>query len=133
LAIPASASAHVQAVISYLTSQGVTTYRGEAPRTATAPYVVLHAAPAIVGTSNLIDAADLRVDFQTTCVGGTSEQAEWLSDKVVVSLWRATPAVAGRSVRPIYSEQPPQSVRRDDALAEPLFYATSRWTIRSSA
>lgn len=72
---------------------------------------------------------DLRMEFQTTCIGTTPEQALWTHDQVADRLWRTTLTVDGSTnTLPIYaingSEQP---VRRDDALATPLFYVTCSW------
>lgn len=72
---------------------------------------------------------DLRVEFQTTSIGDTAEQALWTHDQVAARLWRTVLTVdAQTSTHPIYavlgSEQP---VRRDDQLARPVFYVTCSW------
>lgn len=72
---------------------------------------------------------DLRMEFQTTAIGATPEQALWVHDQVAAELWRTSLTVDGTAATlPIWavdgSEQP---VRRDDDLAEPLFYLTCAW------
>jgi len=72
---------------------------------------------------------DLRVEFQTTCIGTTAEQALWVHDQVATRLWRSAVTLDGSTdTLPIWAipgtEQP---VRRDDNLATPLFYVTCSW------
>lgn len=129
---PAAGRTHIDALLALLANAGITAYRGEATRGAAAPYVVVWPSPGHVDTSSLVDAADLRVEFQTTCVGITSEQAEWLCDKVNAALHHQKLTVTGRACLPIYTEEPPQPIRRDDTLAEPLFYGISRWVLHTT-
>ena len=72
---------------------------------------------------------DLRLEFQTTSIGVTAEQSLWVHDQVAAQLWRQTITIDGSTATlPVHaipgSEQP---VRRDDALASPLFYVTCSW------
>lgn len=68
------------------------------------------------------------VEFQTTCVGETSEQAQFTHDQVVTQLNRYSLTGTGFATYPVRmvsgSQQP---VRRDDTLATPYFYVTCSW------
>lgn len=68
------------------------------------------------------------VEFQTTSIGATGEQALWTHDKVAARLTRAVVTWTGYKtlpIWPVYGSQQP--VRRDDDLAVPLFYVTCSW------
>ena len=73
---------------------------------------------------------DLRVEFQTTSIGETPEQALWTHDQVSGALTRAEIALEDATALPVYpvegSEQP---VTRDEFLAEPTFLVTQSWVI----
>lgn len=74
--------------------------------------------------------AQLRVAFQTTCVGATAEQALWCHDQAAAALLRATITTgdgdaASLPIWPIPGSQQP--VMRDDDLATPLYYVTCGW------
>ncbi len=71
---------------------------------------------------------NVTVEFQTTCVGTTSEQALFTHDTVVARLNREQLSGTGFATYPVRmvpgSQQP---VRRDDDLATPYFYVTCSW------
>lgn len=71
---------------------------------------------------------NVSVEFQTTCVGTTSAQAQMAHDHVVAQLNRVKLTGTGFTTYPVRmvpgSQQP---VRRDDALAIPYFYITCSW------
>lgn len=73
----------------------------------------------------------VQVEFQTTSIGATPEQALWTHDLVAARLTRGTVTWTGHVTDPIWpvpgSQQP---VRRDDDLATPLFYVTCSWVAR---
>ncbi len=137
---PASTRLHADAIVATLTAAGLAAHLGEAQPSgglpAVPPYVVVHVSGGMTGgmTGTMGDPyRDLEVAFQTTAVGTTAEQALWMHDKTITALLGATPAVSGRSSQPIWLDEPPQPVRRDDAeAAEPLFYAVARWMFRTS-
>jgi hypothetical protein len=129
-----AARIHIDAVVALLEAASLTVSVGEAPDDPTLPIVVVWPSPGFGLTDTLDDPiADLLVGFQVTAVGESSEQALWASDKAYDALNRVTPTVAGRVCRPIWSDDPPQPVRRDDAVNPPLFVAISLWSLRSSA
>lgn len=132
---PASTRTHVDAVIAVLQAAGLTVYAGGAPEGANGNYVTVHAAGGMTGsgTGTLGDVyRDLVVSFQTTAVADTHEQALWVHDKTVTTLLGAAPTVAGRSPQPIWMDEAPQPVRRDDNAAQPRYLAVARWVFRSS-
>ena len=53
-------------------------------------------------------------------------------DKVRARLTFATPAVSGRSVRPMWQEQGPSPLQRDDDVKPPLYTSFAEYGIRSS-
>lgn len=126
---------HVDAVTTALEAAGLTVYLGGAPPgtvpTTAVPYIVLYPDPGISVRASL---ADDRVDFtgvvQLTCVGLTAEQVLNVSDRARAALTPAL-AVAGRTAwKPEHLEGQP--VRRDDDVTPPVFYAISRFRLRST-
>jgi hypothetical protein len=91
----------------------------------TVPYAVLYPAglgPTEGPVSNRN--ADARPLYQLTCVGGTRQQAEWLSDKLRPVLL-TPPSVSGWNVaEPVVETSQP--VRRDDSTAPPLLYTADQ-------
>jgi hypothetical protein len=71
-----------------------------------------------------------RLEFQTTCIGTTGEQALWTHDQVVARLNRQVLSGTGFVTYPtrIVSGSP-QPVRRDDTLANPLYLVTCTWLV----
>lgn len=132
---PASTRTHIDAVVGALQAAGLTVYPGGAPEGASGNYVTVYAAGGMVGgdTGTLGDVyRDLVVSFQTTAVADTHEQALWVHDKTVTTLLGAAPTVSGRSPQPIWMDEAPQPVRRDDAAAQPRYLAVARWVFRTS-
>lgn len=124
---------HVNAVVALLEATHITTAVSEAPAAAEPPFVVVHPSAGLEVAENLKSpVGDLVVDFQLTCVGESAEQALWCSDKARAAINRVIPTVSGRVCWPIWADEQPQPVRRDDAVNPPLFVATSRWSLRST-
>lgn len=126
---------HVDAVIEVLDAAQLTVYLGGAPANVApadaAPYVVLYPDP---GTAVRASLADDRTYFQgvvqVTCVGVTAEQALNVSDRAAAALSAAL-VVAGRAGwRPEHLDGQP--VKRDDDVTPPVFYAVSRFRLRST-
>lgn len=125
---------HVDAVTAALTAAQITWYLGGAPAgiqpTDAAPYVVLYPEP---GAATAFSLADERIAFQAvvqlTSVGVTAEQALSVADRARAALTPA-PAVAGRvSWKP--EQLDGQPVRRDDQVTPPVWFAVSRYRLRS--
>lgn len=124
---------HVDAIAALLTAANLPTTVGESPDDQATPYVVLYPNPGFPVADNLgTPNGDIIIDFQLTCVGTTAEQALWVHDRARAAIDHVTPTVAGRTCRPIYADEPPQPLRRDDQINPPLFVAISRWSLRST-
>lgn len=126
----------VDAILATLAAAGVTAYPGAPTGDTARPYLSVWPSGGMSGggTGTLGDIyRDLVVEFQTTSVGDTVEQALWMHDKAALALAGATPTVSGRTAHPIYLDEAPQPVRRDDAPAQPLFLVTARWVFRTTA
>lgn len=128
----ASSRAHADAVVAMLNAAGVAAYLSEASAGHPETYVVVHPSPGFPTGSIGDRFAELLLRFQTTSVGVGPAQAQWMHDKVAAALTAGLPVLAGRTVHPIWMDEEPQPVRRDDALAEPLFYAVARWVLHTS-
>lgn len=73
---------------------------------------------------------DLRLQFQTTSIGETPEQALWTHDQVAEKLEQTEIRVEGMHTLPVYSvEGSQQPIIRDEFLADPIFYVTQSWVI----
>jgi hypothetical protein len=124
---------HVDAIVALLAASNLAAYVGEAPDDLSTPYVVLYPTPGFpVAESLKAPNSDIVVDFQLTCVGKTAEQALWLHDQARAAVDHVTPTVSGRTCWPIYADELPQPIRRDDQVNPPLFVAISRWSLRST-
>lgn len=124
---------HVDAIAALLTAANLTTTVGEASDNPEPPYVVLYPSPGqAIGENLKTPTGDMLVDFQLTCVGESVEQALWLHDKAREAIDHVTPTISGRTAWPIWSDEPPQPIRRDDAMNPPLFVAVSRWSLRTT-
>lgn len=125
---------HVDAVTSALTAASLTVYVGGAPPgvspTASTPYVVLYPEP---GRSVAASLGDNRVDFsavvQLTCVGLTAEQAMSVSDRAMAALSVVLTVTGRASWKPEALDGQP--VQRDDDISPPVYYAPSRYRLRS--
>ena len=76
--------------------------------------------------------ATLQRDLAARQDDGTAAPVQ-LDEDTVTALLGAAPAVSGRVSHPIWLEENPEPVRRDDTLVEPLFYATARWVFHTTA
>ncbi len=124
---------HADAIAGLLTTAGLAVTIGEATDDAATPFVVLYPTPGLELAENLgKPIGDIQVDFQLTCVGESSEQALWCADKARTAINRVIPTVSGRVCWPIWADEQPQPVRRDDAVDPPKFVAISRWSLRST-
>ncbi len=124
---------HADAIAGLLTTAGLTFSFGEANDDAPTPFVVLYPTPGLELAENLgYPIGDLQMDFQLTCVGESAEQALWCSDKARTAINRTIPTVSGRTCWPIWADEQPQPVLRDDAVNPPKFVAISRWSLRST-
>jgi hypothetical protein len=119
----------VDAVLSRLSGlTTVTTYLGQGPRPPAARTCVLYPRPGapdgVLGDPD----RNSRLEFQTTCIGQTAEQALWTHDTVVARLNRQVLTGTGFSTYPLRmvagTQQP---VRRDDTLADPWYLVTCSW------
>lgn len=122
---------HAEAVLDHLNGDpDITAYLGE--RDGDPPCVVLYPDPGMDETSSLIPNQDVVVFIPLHAIGVGPEQALWLMDKVRARLTRATPAVSGRSVHPMWQEQGPSPLQRDDDIQPPLYTSFAEYGIRSS-
>lgn len=125
---------HVDAVQAALQDDGLTVYLGGAPAgvapTDQSPYIVLYPDPGIPLVASL---ADDRVNFQgvvqLTCVGLTAEQALNVHDRAAAALTPALSVAGRKSWKPEHLDGQP--VHRDDDVSPPVFYAISRYRLRS--
>lgn len=125
---------HLDAVLTALTTAGLTVYVGGAPTTSgwSPPdkFAVLYPDTGMAVRESLADQrADFEATFQVTCVGGSVERALWVADKVRAAL--STPlAVQGRtSWRPEELGGPP--VQRDDDVTPPLWFVPVQYRLMS--
>jgi hypothetical protein len=132
--VSVSAREHIDAVVLLLETTSMVVTVGEAPDDPVPPLLVVWPSPALGVTDTLDDPiADALVSFQVTSIGESAEQALWASDKAYAAINRMVPTFTGRVCRPIWGDDPPQPVRRDDAVNPPMFVAISLWSLRSSA
>lgn len=125
---------HVDAVIAALTAAGLTVYLGGAPPgispTATDPYVVLYPEPGRTETASLgDDRTNFSAVIQLTCVGLTAEQAMSVSDRAIAVLSTVLTVTGRTSWKPEALDGQP--VQRDDDISPPVYYAPSRYRLRS--
>lgn len=125
----------VDAIMTYLDAGSTTNYLSKGPRDprSVAKYCVVHPSPGKYSGTVGDHTQDCEVQFQTTSVGTTTEQAFWVHDTVSQRLWRAVLAPAsGVTTLPIWaipgSQQP---VLRDDDIEPPMFYVTCRWVCQA--
>jgi len=122
---------HAQAVLDYLNADpDITAYLGS--RDGDPPCVVLYPDPGADETSSLIPNQDVVVFIPLHAVGVGPEQALWVMDKVRARLSFAKPTVTGRNVHPMWQEQAPTPLQRDDDVQPPLFTSFAEYGIRSS-
>ena len=135
VSVPAETRTHVDAVATLLRQGGLDVYVADPPRVPhdAVPFVVVWPDAGTVTAGSVGDhLSDLFVDFQTTSVGATAEQALWVHDKAARVLWGARPEVPGRYTLPIFAPESPQPVRRDDDLAVPLMFVAARWRLHTT-
>ncbi len=122
---------HTDALITLLKAAGLTVGDAVAPNSAP-PYVIVYSLDS--GRDGPVSAPhdDSRMGWQTTCVGSSREQAQWLIDKVEATVLPATLTVVGRFVGHAMRE-PGRGVGRDDNTGgPPRFFATPRWSMWST-
>lgn len=123
----------VDVVEAALTAAGLSTHRGRGPDDpmAAAPYVVVYAGAVEVDGPSSARHVDTHPEVQLTCVGKSSEQAEWLADKAFDVLFGSPlslTAPAGRAWlspgAPVHHVLTRPVVRDDDfGAGAPVFYA----------
>jgi hypothetical protein len=121
---------HAQAVLDYLNAGDITAYLGK--RGDVTPCVVLYPDSGADESSSLIPNTDVVVYIPLHAVGAGPEQALWVMDKVRARLSLAQPTVSGRSVHPMWQEQAPTPLQRDDGEQPPLYVSFAEYGIRSS-
>jgi len=122
---------HVEAVLDLLNADpDLTAYLGK--RGDALPCVVLYPDPGADETSSLIPNTDVVVFIPLHAVGRLSDEALYVMDKVRSLLTFAKPAVSGRSVHPMWQEQAPTPLQRDDDVTPPLYTSFAEYGIRSS-
>lgn len=110
---------------------GLTFHVSRAPSGTAVPYVVLHPDQGAATTTSYGGDSDWRPwTFQTTCVGSTTEQAEWMAEKVEARLLDVAPAVTGRTCSPI-RKTTTVPVDRDEDVQPPVFLARDVWAFAS--
>lgn len=125
---------HVDAVTTVLANAGLTVYLGGAPAgtvpTDTTPYIVLYPDPGAPQRASLADDRTyFAVVVQLTCVGLTAEQALNVSDRAQAALVPPLLVASRAAWRPEALDGQP--VRRDDDVTPPVYYAISRYRLRS--
>ncbi len=109
-------------------ASNITVYNAQGPTPPVGRACIVYAAPGdpdgVLGDPD----RNVTVEFQTTCVGTTAEQALWTHDTVVARLNRESLTGTGWATYPVRmisgTQQP---VRRDDSLATPYFTVTCSW------
>ena len=94
--------------------------------------VVLYPDPGADESSSLIPWQDVVVYIPLHAVGTGPEQALGVMDRVRSILTGAKPSVSGRSVHPMWQEQGPSPLQRDDDVQPPLYVSFAEYGIRSS-
>lgn len=125
----ASLRTHTDAVIAALEGFGLTV--GDASGEGlTSPFCVVYPIPGGATNGSLEDPnADAELIYQSTCVGKSREQAEWVADKTLLLL--SGFSVTGRVVTQIELEDF-GGVSRDDDVQPPLWYGTPRFRVYST-
>lgn len=120
---------HTDAVIETLEEAGLTVYDGKAPQTVPDHYAVVHHInDEFFGTlENPFEDANLV--YQVTCVATTREQVEWVMDKAMILLDGFE--VEGRHIAFVRPDGGP-GIRWDADVNPPVFYATPRFTIKTT-
>lgn len=125
---------HVDAVTAALQAAGLTVYVGGAPSgvvpAPNQPFVVLYPEPGRAQSASLADDRTLySAVVQLTCVGLTAEHAMSVSDRAAAALSSVLTVAQRASWRPEALDGLP--VQRDDDVVPPVFYAPSRYRLRS--
>ena len=93
--------AHTAAVKALLEAENLTVHVGGAPDDPTFPYVALYSDAGRGLQTSLRSSTDHYVHtFQTSCVGTTHEQTEWVAEKVQTALSGVLVTVAGWDCSP---------------------------------
>lgn len=74
--------------------------------------------------------ADIELVYQITCVDRGPEGARWLSDRLEAALDGLT--IPNRSILWVNPTSPSGVWRDDDTAAQPLFFSTPSWRIRTT-
>lgn len=117
------------AVVAHLDGiSGIDAYLTEGPKPPRGGVVIVHPDGGRRSGSLGDPVSDLSVEFQTTAIGQSAEQALWVHDQIAARLWGSSLSVGDGTTHPLHAiagtEQP---VRRDDQIAEPIFLVTCSW------
>lgn len=128
----ADPGAHTDAILAKLQAAGLTVGDARAPAAGGPPYVVLYP----LGVRQVDGSVarpwdDAEMAWQTTCVGRTRAEAEWLARKVGEALDGAI-AVQGRATLWLQPDVGGGVQREDTSGAPPLFIATPRWRLATT-
>lgn len=139
--LPASAREHVAGLLALLNgnlpaapsppARQLQVYSGGADPTAGVPYVVLYADPGWPDGTLGDRHRWLLLGFQVTAVGSSVQQAQWASDWARTVLLTMQPTVPGRIVHPLWQQEGPPPVTRDDDVSPPLYYQPALYQMRS--
>lgn len=121
---------HTDGVIAALESVGLVVGDAVAP-SGDPPYVVVYSISA-AGWTGTLGALhdDGSLVFQVTCVGRSRDQAEWLADKVILTVLGGI-TVTSRSI-PNIALDLSGGVARDDGQTPPLWTAAPRFRIATT-
>jgi hypothetical protein len=131
---PAPPGPHILAVRDLLRGQLPAAVKGDvggAPPGALPPYWALYT-DAGNPEGTLGDRhRDLLLEFQVTVVGTGTEQVLDVAGRVRSVLLTLLPAVAGRTVQPLWEIPNGEPIRRDDDLLPPLWYLPLTFQMRT--
>lgn len=139
----ASSRTHTNAIIAQLETAGLTVGDSDSPEAAHGwagavgtsnfvPYVIVYTLPGGVYDGTLANHSDdASLLWQTSCVGATRQQCEWVADQVQAALVGQPLTVAARSIQKVSFDTSGGARRDDTAAGPPVFIATPRIRVES--